>query len=61
MVRPYQLSSKYPYYKKDANLNVHVRVFNAIVRDNGETPKEYSSTNFVIHCERQYQYGVIIT
>ncbi len=32
---------KYLDYKKDANPNVHVRVFNATVRANGETSKEY--------------------
>jgi hypothetical protein len=53
VVRPYQLTSKYPYYTKDANLNVLVKVFNAVVRENGKTLKEYSSMNFVIHCERQ--------
>jgi hypothetical protein len=37
MVRSYQLTLKYPYYKKDANLDVHVKVFNVVVRENGET------------------------
>ncbi len=35
VVRTYQLTSKYPYYKKDENLDVHVRVFNVVVRENG--------------------------
>ncbi len=32
---------KYLDYKKDANANAHVRVFNVIVRTNGKTSKEY--------------------
>jgi hypothetical protein len=35
MVRPYQLTSKYPYYKKYANLNVHVKVLNVVEKENG--------------------------
>jgi hypothetical protein len=61
VVRPYLLTSKYPYYKKEANLDVHVRVFDAVVRENGKTLEEYSSMYLVIYCERQYHIGVIIT
>jgi len=44
--RPYRLVLKYPYYKKDADVDAHVRVFNVDVKANGETSKEYIITTF---------------
>ncbi len=37
MARPYWSTLKYPDYKKGANLNVHVKVFQATIKMNGET------------------------
>jgi hypothetical protein len=31
----------YPNYKKNVNLDVHVRVFNVTIKTNGETYEEY--------------------
>jgi hypothetical protein len=41
MAKPYQLVLKYPNYKKDADLDAHVSVFNSIVKVIGETYEEY--------------------
>jgi hypothetical protein len=41
VVRPYQSTLKYLDNKKYANPNVHVKVFNVVVRANGETYEEY--------------------
>jgi hypothetical protein len=46
VARPYQSTLKYPNYKKDANANAHVKVFQAIVRANGETFEEYIINTF---------------
>jgi hypothetical protein len=35
--RPYKSTLKYQDYKKDANKNVHVKLFNATIRINGKT------------------------
>jgi hypothetical protein len=39
MAKPYRLTLKYLDYKKDANPNAHVRVFNVVVRTNGKNPR----------------------
>jgi hypothetical protein len=39
MAKPYRLALKYLDYKKDANPNAHVRVFNVVVRTNGKNPR----------------------
>jgi hypothetical protein len=41
MSKPYQLTLKYPNYKKDADLDVHVNVFHSIVKVTRETYEEY--------------------
>jgi hypothetical protein len=40
-VRLNKLAFKYPNFKKDDNPNVHVRMFNFVVKANAETFKEY--------------------
>jgi hypothetical protein len=37
VVKPYWLTLRYLSYKKDAHLDAHVRVFEAMVRTNGKT------------------------
>jgi hypothetical protein len=49
IVKPYQLTLKYSNYKKDTNPDAHVKVFNAIVRVNGETFEVTSLIHLVIH------------
>jgi hypothetical protein len=41
MAKRYQSALKYLDYKKDAYPNVHVIMFQAIVKANGETLEEY--------------------
>jgi len=41
VAKPYRSTLKYPYYKKNTNPNAHVRIFEAIVRANRKTSKEY--------------------
>jgi hypothetical protein len=41
MARPCRSPLKYPNYKKDANPNVHVTMFQVAIRVNGETFEEY--------------------
>jgi hypothetical protein len=41
MVTPYLSTLKYLHYNKDADQYVHVKLFQAIVRANGKTSKEY--------------------
>jgi hypothetical protein len=36
VAKPYQSTLKYPYYKKNADPDDHVRMFQAIVRANGK-------------------------
>ncbi len=40
-VRPNKVTLKYHDFKRDVNLNVHVKVFNYIVKTNAETFEEY--------------------
>ncbi len=40
-VRPNKVAFKYPDFKKDDDLDVHVKVFNFVVKANAETSKEY--------------------
>jgi hypothetical protein len=40
-VRPNKVALKYLYFKKDVDLNVHVRVFNFVIKTNVETSKKY--------------------
>ncbi len=41
LAKPHRLAFKYPYYKKDAYLNSHVKIFHAGVRANGKTYEKY--------------------
>lgn len=41
MVKPYRSTLKYPNYKKDVDPNARVKLFQAIVRENGKTFKDY--------------------
>ncbi len=49
MVKPYPSILKYPNYKKEANPDVHVRVFNGVVKTNGKNLKNTKSMHLVIH------------
>jgi hypothetical protein len=40
-IRPNMVAIKYLGFRKDVNSNVHVRVFNSIVKTNVETSKEF--------------------
>jgi hypothetical protein len=40
-VKPNRVALKYPDFKKDVDLDAHVRVFNFIIKINTETSKEY--------------------
>ncbi len=40
-VRPNRVALKYPNFKKNDDLNVHLRVFNFVIKKNVETSKEY--------------------
>jgi len=40
-VRPNMVALKYPNFKKNVNLDAHVRVFNFVVKVNVETYKKY--------------------
>ncbi len=40
-VKPNMVAFKYPNFKKDANPNVHVKVFNSIIKVNAKTSKKY--------------------
>ncbi len=41
MARPCRSPLKHPNYQKNANPNVHVKVFQAAIKANGETFEEY--------------------
>jgi hypothetical protein len=41
VAKPYRSTLKYPNYKKDVDPYAHVKVFNATIKTNGETFKEY--------------------
>jgi len=41
VARPYRLALKYLDYKKYANPNAHVKVFNEVIKTNGEMYEEY--------------------
>jgi len=45
-VRPNRVALKYPDFKKDVDLNAHVRVCNFIVKANAKTSKEYIINEF---------------
>jgi hypothetical protein len=45
-VRPNKIALKYPNFKKDVNLNVHVRMFNFVVKANANTSKIYIINEF---------------
>ncbi len=40
-VRPNRVVFKYPDFKKDIDLDVHVRMFNFVMKVNAKTYKEY--------------------
>jgi hypothetical protein len=41
-VRPNRVAPKYPNFKKDVDLDVHVKVFNYVMKANVETSKNIS-------------------
>ncbi len=47
-IRPNRVLLKYLDFKKDVDLNVHVRMFNSIVKANAKTSKSISSTCLAI-------------
>jgi len=47
VAKPYQSTLKYPNYKRDVDPYVHVKVFNATIKENGETFKEYIINAFI--------------
>jgi hypothetical protein len=61
MVRPYPSTSKYPNYKKEVNPDVHVKVFNATVRTNGETSKKDKINAFTYTLKKMASNCAIIT
>jgi hypothetical protein len=40
MARPYLSILKYPDYKKDVDPNVHVKVCQVVIKENGKTSKK---------------------
>jgi hypothetical protein len=40
-VRPNRVIFKYPNFKKDANPNAHVKMFNFVIKTNAKTFEEY--------------------
>jgi hypothetical protein len=40
-VRPNKVALRYPNFKKDVDLDVHVKVFNFVIKLNAETSEEY--------------------
>jgi hypothetical protein len=46
MAKPYRSILEYPNYKKDANPDAHVKVFQKIIRAKGETLEEYIINTF---------------
>jgi hypothetical protein len=61
MVRPYPSISKYPNYKKEENLDVHVKVFNATIRTNGKTSKKDKINAFTYTLKEMASNCAIIT
>ncbi len=61
MVRPYSSIPKYPNYKKEENLDVHVKVFNATIRTNGETSKKDKINAFTYTLKEMASNCAIIT
>ncbi len=61
MVKPYPSTLKYPNYKKEANPDVHVKVFNATVRTNGETSKKEKINAFSYTLKEMASNCAIIT
>ncbi len=49
-VRPNMVTFKYPNFKKDVDLDVHIKVFNSTVKANVETSKEYISSMHLAIC-----------
>jgi hypothetical protein len=43
----YWSTLKYPNYKKDVDPDAHVKVFQAVIRANGENSKEYILNAFI--------------
>jgi hypothetical protein len=48
LLKPNMVAFKYPYFKEDDDLNVHVRVFNFVVKANAKTLKNISSMHLTI-------------
>jgi hypothetical protein len=40
-IKPNKVALKYPDFKKDVDPNVHVKMFNFVVKANAETSKKY--------------------
>jgi hypothetical protein len=45
-IRPNRVAFRYPNFKKDVNLDVHVKVFNFVVKANAKTFEEYTINAF---------------
>jgi hypothetical protein len=45
-IRPNKVAFRYPNFKKNVNLNVHVRVFNFVEKTNAKTFEEYTINAF---------------
>jgi hypothetical protein len=48
LLRPNRVALKYPDFNKDDDLDVHVRVFNFVVKANAETLKKISLMHLAI-------------
>jgi hypothetical protein len=46
VAKPYRSTLKYQNYKKDVDPNVHVRMFQVVVKANGETLQEFIINTF---------------
>jgi len=60
-VRLNRVALKYPNFKKDVDLDVHVRMFNLVVKANAKTSKSILSMLLVICLEIRHRTGAIIT
>jgi len=45
-IKPNRVAPKYLDFKKDVDLDVHIRMFNFVVKTNAETSKKYIITTF---------------
>jgi hypothetical protein len=56
-----RVAFKYPHFKKDTNPDVHVRVFNYVIKENVKTFKEYIINAFSYMLRDWHRTGAIIT